>query len=101
VLRGALCHLVDTNANLAGRIVTEARRVEDDGFRISVRSLYRWRSAGKIEGLIDKYAGAGRDETNSSRSSEAVEYFYDLYHTQSRHSVRVCHEVTRGESEVV
>lgn len=87
-----------TDRDLAGRIVTEARRVVDDGFRISVRSLYRWRSAGKIEGLIDRYAGPGRDETNGHRSPEAIEWFYSLYHTQSRHSVRVCHEVTRGES---
>ncbi len=80
-----------------------ARRVEARGFKVGVRSLYGWwrrynrlGAAGQIvgvEGLVDRYERGdyGRGET---RSPEAVAFFYDLYRTENKVAIAVCHEVT-------
>lgn len=93
----------------AERTVIEARRVEADGFRVSVRSLYAWQrryarlgATGRIvgvEGLIDRYGGDGGDgDGGDSRSPEAVEFFYDLYRTENKIAAAICHDVTVRES---
>jgi transposase InsO family protein len=95
-----------TGAAIAARVVAEAKQVEGEDFPISVRSLYLWNASmtardaeGAIRGveaLVPRYGdgGGGRDV----RSPEAVEFFYELYHCQSKPTVRTCHEVTLRKS---
>jgi transposase InsO family protein len=92
---------------IAAQIVAEAKRLEGDDFRISVRALQLWWRAyntlgpdGQIlgvRGLIDRYGsppsskgGPGRAE----RSAEAADYFYGLYRAPARHSAKTCHAAT-------
>ncbi|MDO8632533.1 MAG: DDE-type integrase/transposase/recombinase [Phycisphaerales bacterium] len=94
-----------TEAELAERIIVEARRVEGDDYPISFRTLQAWRTAydakgddGRIrgvEGLIDNRGGeSGGGGAHESRSADAVEYFYSLYRCQNRLTVRTCHDAT-------
>ena len=96
---------------LTQRIVAEAGRVEGPGFRISVRSLTRWWRCynrlgddGQIcavGGLVDQYLSTDVSKNNAAtRTSEAVVYFYDLYHTQNRLSVKICHETALREARL-
>ena len=97
-----------TDGDLAARIVDAARQSEQDGFAISVRSLYGWwrrynqvGADGQIQavaGLIDRYASGELGESSANRSPDAVDWFYDLYHTQNKLSIRTCHEVTLCEA---
>jgi len=88
-----------TDSALAARVVNEAKR-DDATLKISVRSLYLWRSkahrAGGVAGLVDKYTGPGE---RAHRSAEAVEYFYSLYHTENKLSAAWCHRCTRREAQ--
>ena len=48
-----------------------------------------------MEGLIDRRGNATPSSSSpAGRSAEAVDYFYTLYHTQSRHTIRTCHATT-------
>jgi len=98
----------------AANIVREAREVEGEDFQISVRTLQRWKrdfytvgADGQIRGiaaLVDGRAQARRagegDEAVAlaGRTPEAVDYFYSLYHIQSRPSVAYCHDLTVREA---
>lgn len=92
-----------TDADIAAEVVRDAKAEEGDDFRISVRSLQLWRSAygeigsdGKIAGLrgvVDQYATTA--DPNGSRSLDAIEYFYGLYHTTNQKTVSDCHRATR------
>ena len=99
----------ETERTLAARIVAEARRVEGERFKISVRSLQRWRwvyqsvdSDGQVRGieaLVDRYASSlvtpnDRAVSGATRDPRSVDYFYGLYHCQNRLSVRLCHQAT-------
>lgn len=84
---------------VAERIVDEARATEGDGLLVSVRSLQRWTAQynqGGVDALIDKYR---QDAASANRSPEAIEYFYTLYHTEQRISVRMCHDHVVREAE--
>ncbi len=95
-----------TDRDLAGRIVAEAKRAEP-GLRISVRSLYAWWKRYQrlgddgtvigVEGLVDRYGSGGRGE--STRSPEAVELFFELYHTTNRLKVTTCHDAVCREAK--
>ncbi len=108
-----------TERQLAHRIVREAKTAQGETFPISRRSLQLWWKAfnqpgpdGEILGvvaLIDlrgnmEFAGdsesmeVGPGNVPAARSPEAVAYFYGLYHTQNRISVRVCHDSTLREA---
>ena len=85
---------------LAVKIVAEARIHGSEGFAVSVRSLYRWQHAFRksgIEGLVDRY-GANPAE-RVTRSPEAVAWFYELYHTQTKPTITTCHEATLAEAK--
>lgn len=107
-----------TERSIAEDIVAEARRVEGEGFKVSVRSLEIWRAAydapsspcpsvpssllpAGIEGLIDKYNGPCADgaEPDAPRSAEAIDSFYELYRTENRLSVRTCHQVVARDAK--
>ena len=94
-----------TEAELADRIIVEARRTEGDDRPISFRALQLWRRAyyakgpdGQIrgvEGLIDRRGSepvSGADPTG--RDPAAEEYFYSVYHCQNRLTVLTCHDLT-------
>ena len=94
-----------TDRQLAGQVVNEARSVEGLNFRISVRSLYQWRhrytrldgtgsvrSVRGVEGLIDRYGTSKED--SPTRSPEAIACFYELYRTENKLAVALCHDVT-------
>ncbi len=99
----------ETDRTLAARVVDEARRAEGENFKISARSLQRWRrvtqsvdSDGQVRGveaLVDRYANKALSPNDgasngATRDPRAVEYFYGLYHCQNRLSVRLCHQAT-------
>ncbi len=101
-----------SEAQLAERIIAEARAVEGDEFPISFRTLQLWRKAyyargadelgnGKaairgVEALIDRRgAEIIAFGLHEGRAAEAVEYFYGLYHVQSAPTIRTCHEATQ------
>ncbi|MCO6436517.1 MAG: transposase family protein [Phycisphaerae bacterium] len=102
----------------ATRIVSEARAAEGPAFKISVRSLELWWSAyqtprddGRIRGveaLVDRYTGPSSSSSAiaccplpvaCTRSPEAIDYFYSLYHTTLKLSVAQCHEATVRHAE--
>ena len=97
-----------TEKTIARRIVDDARRLEPDGFRVSVRSLQSWWAAynalngdgaiAGLEALVDGYVNPGGRDGPPPRSAEAVESFYELYRTQGRLSVKVCHDATVREA---
>jgi putative transposase len=94
-----------TDRELAAKVVAEARE-HDRGFKLSVRSLYRWRSeyqkAGEhrrirgVEALVDKHRGPGEP---IKRSPEAIEYFYSLYRTTNKLGIAECHRWTLAEAQ--
>jgi len=94
-----------TKSDLAQDVVREAREVEGDGFKISVRSLEGWRKlydaigdSGAIRGveaLIDRRGDCTTaDSGDVTRSPEAIEYFYSLYHDEARPAIKTCHAAT-------
>ncbi len=107
-----------TERAIAARIVSEARSLESGNFKISVRSLQSWwtdynrfDANGQLLGVralvpnYEKSDGNGSDgdggsgPTGEARSPAAVAFFYECYHTQNRHSVKVCHELTLREAQ--
>jgi len=95
-----------SEAQLAERIIAEAREVEGDALPVSFRTLQVWRKAyyatgadGAIRGveaLIDRRgAEIVTFGLHEGRASEAVEYFYRQYHVQSGPTIRTCHEATQ------
>ncbi len=80
---------------------------EPEGFRINVRSLFRWwreynrlGDDGQIKGLaalVDRY-GRDNDGPAATRSPEAQALFYDLYRTENKVGAAACHEVVRHEA---
>ncbi|MFQ5462648.1 MAG: hypothetical protein ACE5E5_08485, partial [Phycisphaerae bacterium] len=99
----------ETERGIAERIIEQAKQTEGDGFAIGWRSLQTWKSAYSkigpdgsilgIEGLIDRRCTVAM--RSSSRSPEAMEFFYSIYHAQNRLSIKLCHEATarRARSE--
>ncbi len=104
-----------TARQLARRVVREARAAHGDEFRISFRALQDWWRSynrldpdGKVLGVAGLVYGCGlraskapnADDADGtrSRSPEAIEYFYKLYHCESAPGVRTCHEMTRYEA---
>ena len=102
-----------TEHYLATLVVAEAKGVEGDTFQISVRSLQAWWTAynrtdgdARIAGvaaLVPAYSNPQSPIPNPqspipNRSPQAVDYFYALYHSQAKHSVRTCHDATLAES---
>lgn len=97
-----------TDAEIAERIVCEARAAEGPAFKISARSLRAWWSAynriaddGQIAGLsalVDRYRGPHPAEGGPGRSPEAVDFFYQLYRTGSGLKVTTCHDMTLCEA---
>ena len=73
-----------------------------EGFEFSPATLRRWWAAWRGRGLvslIDNYGSdaqsrVGTDDGGPNRSPAAVEYFYALFRTQQRRSIRWCHKVT-------
>ncbi len=103
----------ESELTLARRVVAEAKAVEAGQFTVSVRSLQIWRRAyndttpggriAGIAGLIDRRSLSGNRDGGATgsvegRSPDAVEYFYGLYHCQSRPSAKTCHAATLRES---
>ena len=95
-----------SEAQAAERIIAEAREVEGDALPISFRTLQLWRKSyyatgadgavRGVEALIDRRgAEMVAFGLHEGRASEAVEYFYGLYHVQSGPTIRTCHEATR------
>lgn len=65
---------------------------------ISISQLYRWQkkySNGQVADLIDKRGGHNRGEC--SIPEEAWEYFYALYMTQQKRSIKLCYDKTKLE----
>jgi len=102
-----------TEKQVAADVVVEAKRAEGHDCRISVRSLYAWRSAYDggdgggprgLEALIDRYTSSTSDSATAvaslARSPEAVEYFYSLYHAPAKHTAKTCHVATIERSKV-
>lgn len=108
----------DKGSVVADRIVAEAKSVEGHGFRISVRSLAAWHQARcalgpdghivGVEALVDRYRGpmaADRSVADDgsvvlSRSIDAIDRFYAMYHCQNRLSIKECHEATLAKARV-
>ncbi len=105
-----------TQKALAESIVTEAREVEGASFHISYRALQHWRRAynarhanGRIagvSGLIDCRSIESPKETDSdtkgssgTRAPQSINFFYEMFHTEQRLSVRLCHELTAREAK--
>jgi len=91
---------------LAAAVVEEAKRVEGDGFPISVRSLQAWHLdyiRGGVEALIDGRGAAPGGPPcgpprGGGRSAEAIEHFYSIYRCDNKPSRMLCHEATLVEA---
>lgn len=100
-----------TEVQLAERIVREAKQTEGRDFPISMRSLQLWHGAyyatgvdGQIrgvEGLVDRRGveDQGDGKSTDARDPQAVEYFYQQFHCQSKLTVKTCHELTRRRAK--
>lgn len=105
-----------TQKALAEKVIAEARESESADFPISYRALQHWRRAYKklnaegridgITGLIDRRSIESSKENDNvtrgasgTRSQQAIEFYYKMYHTEQRLSVRYCHELTTHESK--
>ncbi len=96
-----------TDLSIAAQVVAEAKEVEGDGYRISVRTLQGWHAAynapgddGHIAGvgaLVDRYVDNCDD--SGGRSPEAVAYFRELYRTELKLSVAQCHGMVRRKAK--
>ncbi len=89
-----------TEAECAGRIIDQARQAEGEEFKITLRTLQRWRElfdrAG-VEGLIDRRDGAWGP--HDGRSQEAIEHFHSLYRSEHKLSVKTCHKSTLRKAQ--
>ena len=99
-----------TDISLAAAVAAEAKSVEGDGFSISGRALKRWHRAymalradgqiAAVEGLIDQRSNPGAGEGSpAGRSPEAIEFFYSLYRTENKITVRTAHASTVRAAE--
>jgi len=104
----------ETDLDITRAIVSEAKRIHGEDFPISPRSLQIWRSSmlslgqdGKslgVHGLIDRYgrpsALPGEDPraVSTSRSPEAIAFFYEQYRSTLGLSLKHCHRITRNAS---
>lgn len=98
-----------TDAEIAERIVCEARAAEGPDFKISPRSLRAWWAAynrigdnGQIAGLaalVDRYRGPHPSGETAARSPDAMEFFFSLYRTGAGLKVTTCHDMTVHESK--
>lgn len=101
-----------TKRDLAAKTVADAKRAEGDDFAISVRTLEAWSKAydaasprgaiAGVEALIDRRcmtpsASVG-DGATATRSPEAIEYFYRIFHCESAPGIKTCHECTLIEA---
>ncbi len=96
-----------TALELAKAICTEAQKTDGQKFKISPRSLQIWRSdyeAGGIEALVPKYGGGDGSGTGdgslTNRSAGAINFFYGLFHTETRLAVSTCHEMTVAQAAI-
>lgn len=65
---------------------------------ISKSKLFRWQRQykdGEIPGLIDQRGGHNRGQT--AISPDAWDYFYSLYMTQQKRSIKLCYDLTKRE----
>jgi hypothetical protein len=108
--------------DLAQQVIAEAQRRRVDGtqphvspqrlsvsaLKVSVRSLEAWDHAYRAHGfigLIDKYGsthdrvGAGEFDSTATRDPDAVDVFYELYHTQQKRTIQECHDLTLFDAE--
>lgn len=94
------CCYTDKRA-AAAQVIQQAKADGTDG-RISVRGLQRWdhqyRRDG-VDGLVDRFGSPGGDSGPSPRSPQAVEMFYDLYHTEQRLTIKHCHGVVLRQAQ--
>jgi len=103
-----------TEVEICRRVVAEAAEAGSPP-RVSVRSLQRWRAsyrsadregqASGLRALVPKYTGnaaarVGTADGGPSRSPEAIEFFYSLYHTERRLGVALCHEWTMTQAGI-
>jgi transposase InsO family protein len=99
-----------TEAELAERIVADAKQAEGKEFPISFRALQLWQRAYNAEGtdgqirgveaLIDRRGAAPCGIVGMvKRSQEAIDHFYCLYRTENKLSLAACHRMTLAESK--
>ena len=96
-----------TGRAIAAAVVQEAEAAEGVEFGISVRTLQAWLRAydsfdgrGRVRGveaLIDRYVSPRKGAV--TRSPEAIDYFFRLYHSQARHSVKTCHNAVANRAK--
>lgn len=97
-----------TDRDIAAQVVSDAAA---GGFQFAVRTLQAWHSAmheiggdGQVRGveaLIDRYGpslGDGDGNGSPTRSPAACAYFFDLYRTELKLSVKQCHLATVREA---
>jgi transposase InsO family protein len=98
-----------TELDLAQRIITEAKRVNGDDYRISIRTLQKWQRRyetigpdGKIAGveaLIDQRGVlASAAKPDPARSPEAIAYFESIINCENKFSVKTAHVHTLVEA---
>ena len=102
----AHAHTIQSKVATAERTVREAKQTEGPNFPISMRSLQLWHGAyyrtgadGRIrgvEGLVDRRGveDQGDGKSTDARDPQAVEYFYEQFHCQSKLTVKTCHDMT-------
>ena len=96
---------------LAVEVASEAKQVEGADFPISGRALQRWHRQARgigadgqvlgVEGLIDGRSASvprGPNKEIRGRSPEAIDFFYGIYHSQGKHTVKTCHGATLREA---
>jgi transposase InsO family protein len=99
-----------TEAELAERIVADAKRAEGDDFPISFRALQLWRRAynaegpdgqiRRVEALIDRRGAEPAGVVGKvKRSQEAIDHFYCLFRTENKLSLAACHRMTLAEAK--
>lgn len=96
-------HCGQTDKRSAAReVAKQAKACEGEAFPISWRTIQRWDAEYQehgFDGLLDRYRYGDRSSDPNRRHPEAIEFFYTLFHTQQRLSVRMCHDIVLRESQ--
>ncbi|MBI4716593.1 MAG: transposase [Planctomycetes bacterium] len=94
---------------LAERVVGEARAVHGEDYPISYRTLRNWRrlhdamgpegQIAGLEALIDKRGLSEVPLGQRGRDQAAIDYFYSVYRSQAKHSIKMAHRCTVHKAE--
>lgn len=96
-----MCRIGRLSEEDCAKVIVRKAKEDSKGepLRISYNSLRNWYAKFKRGGLEALIPKQGVIETESTRSPEAVAYFYEAYRLDKKLSINLCHQMTLMEAE--